>query len=543
MSFGYSIGDAVLLTQLAWKTVQNARKACGEHNELTQEVLSLHVVLRRLEHEVEKSETAFNGVRDGEPDKEELQVIVNGCQRVLNILDQVLTKYNALGEPERSGRKLWQKIKFGNGKMADMAGMRAKLTYYTSAMSLFLNMVSMGTMGRVERQINDTDGDLKEIKVAVNGITAHLMSSSNRHEGSILTAYADDDRAVWKEFRRELLGDGFSSSVIRKHKRLIKAYIEELGSRGLFDGEALNMDAEEHSCDVASPVEGDTADNPETDSILETTSEIVSEVESGVESPVESTPQPEFDIEPNTASHSETDLPDRERPINDTIPEIDSQLNSKPEMRWTRLRKGSDRETQNNSAGRKHNPTEADKPERDEETRQLHDTWHEIYDDIVPRFLEWCLLPFDEKLESDLTTLIDRVFELSAHIKNFPLPEHLSPSKEDLLLTTHSLGGIMKSHSKHSPWGKRVNEFLGGLGYEMDLSLPYIDLDDNFRCQLDDTGVCGWRERRGLREDAHARLGDAVQMHKTRNRRRGLSRWKEWVLFYRLFIRARTMMD
>ena len=54
MSFGYSVGDAVLITQLAWKTVQNARKACGEHDELTREVLSLHVVLSRLEQEVEK---------------------------------------------------------------------------------------------------------------------------------------------------------------------------------------------------------------------------------------------------------------------------------------------------------------------------------------------------------------------------------------------------------------------------------------------------------------------------------------------------------
>ena len=72
MSFGYSIGDAVLLTQLAWKTVQNARKACGEHHEITQEVLSLHVVLRRLEHAVEKPETAFDGVRSGESDNEEL---------------------------------------------------------------------------------------------------------------------------------------------------------------------------------------------------------------------------------------------------------------------------------------------------------------------------------------------------------------------------------------------------------------------------------------------------------------------------------------
>ena len=45
--------------------------------------------------------------------------------------------------------------------------------------------------------MNDAGGDLKEIKQVVNGITAHLMTQSN-HEGSILTAFPDGDKAVWK---------------------------------------------------------------------------------------------------------------------------------------------------------------------------------------------------------------------------------------------------------------------------------------------------------------------------------------------------------
>lgn len=232
MSFGYSAGDAILLTQLAWTVVQNSRKACGEHDELTREVLSLHVVLQRLEHEVAKPESLIN--RPGGTFGEELEVIFGGCRRVLRILDQILEKYSALSETERSGRKLWQKIKFGNGTMMDLADLRSKMTFHASALSLLLNMVSLGTMGRVEQQMNDAGGDLKEIKQVVNGITAHLMTRSN-HEGSILTAYSDDDKAVWKGFRRELVAEGFSSSVIEKHKYLIKAYIRELGARGLLD--------------------------------------------------------------------------------------------------------------------------------------------------------------------------------------------------------------------------------------------------------------------------------------------------------------------
>ena len=232
MSFGYSISDVISLTQIAWNVVQNSRKACGEHDELTREVSGLHVVLRRLEHEAAKTESPVN--KPGHSYGEEGEVIASGCHRVLKVLDQILEKYNALSEVDRSGRKLWQKIKFGNGQMADLADYRSKVVYYTSAMSLWLNMISIGTLGSVERQMNDAGGNLKEIKEAVNGITAHLIAK-DRSEGSVLTAYPDDDKTIWKELRRELIRDGFSSSVIAKHKHLIKAYIEELGARGLLD--------------------------------------------------------------------------------------------------------------------------------------------------------------------------------------------------------------------------------------------------------------------------------------------------------------------
>ena len=234
MSFGFSVGDAVTLGQLAWKTIQNSLKACGEHDELTREASSLHVVIRRLEKEVSKPESPIN--RPEDKCKEELQSIVDGCEKVLKVLNRVLEKYNTLSEKERSAKKLWRRVRFGNGEMADTRDLREKLIYYTSALSLFVNMVSMGSIGRVESQMEAAGGDIREIRIAVNGITAHLLAATHR-EGSVLTTYGDDDKAVWKEFRKELIEEGFSSATIRKHKQLIKAYIKELGDRGLLDDE------------------------------------------------------------------------------------------------------------------------------------------------------------------------------------------------------------------------------------------------------------------------------------------------------------------
>ncbi len=232
MSFGCSISDVITLIQLVRNTVRNSQKACGEHDEVTREVSGLHIVLKRLQREVAKPESPVN--KPGDSFREEIEVIAGGCRRAIRILDQVLEKYNALSETERSGRKLCQKVKFGNGQMADLADFRSKILYYTSAISLLLNMVSIGAMGSVERQMNEAGGDIKDIKQAVNGITAHLIAK-DRSEGSILTTYQGDDKAIWKEFRRELIEDGFSSSVIGEYKHLIKAYIRELGDRGLLD--------------------------------------------------------------------------------------------------------------------------------------------------------------------------------------------------------------------------------------------------------------------------------------------------------------------
>ena len=141
---------------------------------------------------------------------------------------------------------------FGNGELANVKDLRLKLTYYTSNLSLFLNMVSMGSMGMVEKQMYEAGGDLKDIRRAVNGITAHLMSGANK-EGSVLTDYADDDKAVWRAFRRELVKGGFSSDVIREHKDTIQAYVQELGSRGILDDEDLK-----DSGNVSEQIEGTT---------------------------------------------------------------------------------------------------------------------------------------------------------------------------------------------------------------------------------------------------------------------------------------------
>jgi hypothetical protein len=81
----------------------------------------------------------------------------------------------------------------------------------------------------------DQGGNLREIMHSINWITAKMQASDR--ENSILTTHINDDKALWKELRRELVKEGFSSSILRKHNDVIKQYILEFGDRNVLDEE------------------------------------------------------------------------------------------------------------------------------------------------------------------------------------------------------------------------------------------------------------------------------------------------------------------
>jgi len=139
-SFGYGIGDIVLLTKLAWEVVQNSRKACGEYNELTQQVTSFSTLLNQIHNEAKKSECLLALPSR----KAELDIILLPCQTVLDTLNQILKKYNALpaGDKPHGGLAVfWQRVRFGNSEMQDLSTLREKMIACMSVISIYQNML------------------------------------------------------------------------------------------------------------------------------------------------------------------------------------------------------------------------------------------------------------------------------------------------------------------------------------------------------------------------------------------------------------------
>jgi hypothetical protein len=329
MSFGYGISDAALLVQLAWRTVQGARQACGQYDELTREVTSLHRVLQRLHRELSKPDSPLNRVEDER--REELDELSSGCEQILNVMNAIVTKYNMLPDNEKSGKRIWQKVKFGNGEMKDLAEIRLKLSAHTSALIMSLNLCSLGFQTRVEKQLNNVGGDLGGIRAKVDWIAANMTAKNGDGNGTVWTSYTNDDKTFWRELRRELVKEGYHSSVLHKHKNLLKEYVEELGSRGVFDNVSDEESSEEEveekarngfetqDCALSNHGDGnlEDEDTEHTDSESASLDDVGSESDNSKDSGSE-------DSEPDESGYDEADTPrleaeDEPEPTSDTV--------------------------------------------------------------------------------------------------------------------------------------------------------------------------------------------------------------------------------
>lgn len=115
MSFGFSVGDFVAILNLAWQVYKSCKDAPGSFRNISQEVLSLHAVLKEVE------ETLLD--HPIPPSKEAgLATVTDGCKDVLQNLQSLVIKYESLGSNTKS---TWDRMRWHSD---DIAELRARLT-------------------------------------------------------------------------------------------------------------------------------------------------------------------------------------------------------------------------------------------------------------------------------------------------------------------------------------------------------------------------------------------------------------------------------
>ena len=149
----------------------------------------------------------------------------------------MVVKFQSLGWSRRSS---WDRLKLANRNLDEM---RSELTLHISLLSAFLDSIGISALGRIEQDVRD----LPEMRNTINKIATAM--GVGKRGGSVMTEYGNDDRATWRDFRRELIGECFSSASIRKYKQQLKDYL-----RALQAGDILDEDATPSPCElVGSP--------------------------------------------------------------------------------------------------------------------------------------------------------------------------------------------------------------------------------------------------------------------------------------------------
>ncbi|KAG4439928.1 hypothetical protein IFR05_004603 [Cadophora sp. M221] len=249
MSFGASPSDIIIVVTFCKALYRKCRDAGGEYDEISREVRGLHTVLRHLKYEVEAPESLLN--RDQSIWGRQLAPIIGDCDFTLRQLDGLLQKYGRLSSASSSPsspRILWDKVRFGSNEMDTLGTIRVKLISHKTSLTLFLDTIQLHESGKMAQVLDNQGGQLDVILDKVDGIAKRMAPP--RRDGSVLTSYEDDDREVWKQFRRELISEGFSSDVLQQHKDVLRAYIREIDQKGLLDDVSPNPHTPPHTAGV-----------------------------------------------------------------------------------------------------------------------------------------------------------------------------------------------------------------------------------------------------------------------------------------------------
>ena len=138
MSFGFGVGDFLTVGKLVWDVYSAYADAPEQFRNFSQEILSLHIVLRKVEVQLGLSGsdgTASPGDAASPPsllteDQNDLKTLYDGLQAIAKELDDLLKKYKSL---ESTGHPI-DRLKWGQ---EDLVGLRERLRSNINLLTTF----------------------------------------------------------------------------------------------------------------------------------------------------------------------------------------------------------------------------------------------------------------------------------------------------------------------------------------------------------------------------------------------------------------------
>lgn len=153
MAFQISIGDAILLAQIAWRLGRTFTKgrasAPAEFKQVEHELYSLSAALSAAE----SLQSAASQVDADNPhigSQDVFKHIIQNCKNTLAHLEDIVNKYTIVTEPtdpqrprferwSQSITKNWRKVEWTTEK-GDLSMLRSQLMLHTNSVNLFINI-------------------------------------------------------------------------------------------------------------------------------------------------------------------------------------------------------------------------------------------------------------------------------------------------------------------------------------------------------------------------------------------------------------------
>jgi hypothetical protein len=200
MSFGASPSDIISVVTFCKTLYRKCRSTGGEYDEISHEVRGLHTVLRHLKYEVEAPDSPL--YRDRTIWSRQLAPTIADCDLTLKQLDALILRHGS-----HSGTSSPEKARFGSDEMDQLGAIRVKLIRQKTSLTVILDNVQLPASKNTAASLDNTGGQLDIILDKVDSIAVRM---GQRHD--------EDDREAWKQFRRELIAEGFSSEVLTQNE-------------------------------------------------------------------------------------------------------------------------------------------------------------------------------------------------------------------------------------------------------------------------------------------------------------------------------------
>ena len=171
---------------------------------------------------------------------ERLNIIKEGCEKVLIDLQHLVQKYENLGT---QSKRTWDRMKWGN---EDVAAIRARLTSNISLLTAFISISQVSVETKLDKFIEEFRQGKKE-----NTIVSLQTVDSLRA----------DDRAVWRKIRKELEEIGISVAAFDANRNFIFDWFLRAADAGAFEEQNVHSTDDESQYSDKQEQESSEADH------------------------------------------------------------------------------------------------------------------------------------------------------------------------------------------------------------------------------------------------------------------------------------------